>query len=476
MHAPDEPRHDGLPAPRRTWRIPDARRLPALEPYADDVLRVPVVSVRETVWDSEDGVLAAAGVEVLRAEDGTWTIDRGAGPQVVDGAGAGAGADGLRDQVEVFLRGRPLAVVRVRDTVTTLLVLHGKDGRRRAEVADVRVDEGSPDSAVLRSGRWWALTDDGSTGSLVRGVERALDDAASDAPADDHPAGPVPRLAPVRRPGRPHRPRSGTSARFVVDVLAGLRADVVEADPYARADAPEAVHDLRKVLRRLRSVLAAYRGALDRAATESLRRRLSVIGRAAGRVRDAEVLAAGLTPTAERAPTGLVEDGALGALRDRFLDERRARLADLQDALRSPEWFAALDALDALIAAAPPGPRADDPVRGFVERRLHHERRRVRRARDRAASRDDLATLHEARKAARRLRYAVEAAGGFAASHQHLGRLRRVQEVLGAGLDAAHAAEALRDESGFTAGVLATVDQQRSDRRVRRGRELLARI
>ena len=52
------------------------------------------------------------------------------------------------------------------------------DDAIRAEVADVRVDEGEPDAAVLRSARWWALSDDGRGGTVSRAAERALADAA----------------------------------------------------------------------------------------------------------------------------------------------------------------------------------------------------------------------------------------------------------------------------------------------------------
>jgi CHAD domain-containing protein len=476
MHERDERREDDFPPPRLTWRIPDARRLPALEPYADVVGRIPNVMVRESVWDTPDGSLAAAGVELLRAEDGTWTIDRGDVPErLVD-----TGDDAPVPELAVVLRGRPLTVVRLRDTMTSLLVLHSRDGRVRAEVADVRVDDGTPDDAVLRSGRWWALADDGSGGELVRGVERALRDAAGDADAGHAGAGgapaPVPRLAPVRRPPGSRRPRSGTAARFVVDALASLLADVVQVDPLVRRRAPDAVHALRKSLRRMRSVLAVYRGALDRGATESVRNRLAIVSRAAGTVRDAEVLAASFGALADRAPEGLVDDAALAELRGRRSAAHRDAAAALDQVLSSAAWFGALDALDALIAGAPPGPHAGEPARTFVERRLHRERRRVRRQRDASVRSGDLAGLHDVRKAARRLRYAIEAADGFAPGRQHLGRLRRVQDALGDGLDAAHAVAALRPEAGFTAGVLATVGRQRADRRFRRGRELLARL
>lgn len=489
----DDPHDDDFPAPRLTWRVPDARRLPALEPYADVVGRVPHVIVRETVWDTSDGVLAAAGVDLVRSEDGTWTIDRGDGPEHL----ADRTADAPVPELAVYLRGRPLTVVRRRDTTTALLVLHSRDGRVRAEVADVRVDEGAPGEPVLRVGRWWALADVGSEHALVRGVERAMRDAAEDstdvactdtetastAEGDERGAGlseqppvPLPRRAPVRRPAGVRRPRSGTAARFVVDALATLRADVVRIDPLVRRGEPDALHALRGSLRRIRSVLAVYRGALDRDATEVVRRSLGHVGRAAGVARDAEVLVGTVRSLADRAPIGLVGDAASAALLARLATAHREAATGFDEVLRSAEWFDALDALDSLIADAPPGPRAGDLVRPFVERRLHRERRRVRRVRDTAARAGDLEVLHDARKAARRLRYGVEAVGGSVAGHQHLGRLRKVQAALGDGLDAAHAVTALQLGTDFTAGVLATVGRQRADRRFRRGRELLARL
>lgn len=477
----DDPHDDDFPAPRLTWRVPDARRLPALEPYADVVGRVPHVIVRETVWDTSDGVLAAAGVDLVRSEDGTWTIDRGDGPEHL----ADRTADAAVPELAVYLRGRPLTVVRRRDTTTALLVLHSRDGRVRAEVADVRVDEGAPGEPVLRVGRWWALADVGSEHALVRGVERAMRDAAEDSAAEgdergaglsEQPPVPLPRRAPVRRPAGVRRPRSGTAARFVVDSLATLRADVVRIDPLVRRGEPDALHALRGSLRRIRSVLAVYRGALDRDATEVVRRSLGHVGRAAGVARDAEVLAATVRSLADRAPVGLVDDAASAGLLGRLATAHREAVAGFDEVLRSAEWFDALDALDALIADAPPGPRAGDAVRPFVERRLHRERRRVRSVRDTAARAGDLEVLHDARQAARRLRYGIDAAGGSVSGRQHLGRLRKVQAALGDGLDAAHAVTALQLRTDFIAGVLATVGRQRADRRFRRGRELLARL
>ncbi|GAA3342431.1 CYTH and CHAD domain-containing protein [Curtobacterium pusillum] len=490
MQTPNQEPH-GRTDPRCTWRIADDRRLPALEPFADDVRRYDPVVLRERLWDTDDRALAAEGVELLRSDTG-WSVDRGDGPVPVapdlDG-GDDPDADRVpRDAVEIFLRGRALRVVRVRDTVTTLVELRGRDGRLRAEVADVRVDEGDPDTAMLRSARWWALSDDGHHGTVARAAERALADAAEpggDDPGDHHgPAASRPRLEPLRRSGTSKRPRRGTAAAALREVLRSLRADLVAVDPRVRADEHESVHDLRKVLRRLRSVLAAYRGALDRGATETLRAELAETARVAGVARDAEVLRDRLLRTAARAPEGYVDAATLDRIGAHLAESRNAAAGDLRRALRSAAWFSALDHLDDLIERAPAGPHADDDASTFAARRMGRERARVAKTLEHRI--EGLDELHEVRKAARRLRYALQAAGdGPDLGKRRLGLLKRVQESLGEVLDAAHATAAYRELAELAArggadtfgyGALATTEHAAVERGWDRARKVLARL
>ncbi|WIB77069.1 CHAD domain-containing protein [Curtobacterium sp. MCPF17_002] len=501
QHPGPEARSD----PRCTWRIPDDRRLPALEPFADAVLRHDPVVLRETVWDTDDRTLAAEGVELLRSDLG-WSVDRGDGPVAVgpdlDGDPLDAGAV-PRDAVEVFLRGRELGVTRVRGTETTLVELRGRDGRLRAEVADVRVDEGDPDTALLRSARWWALSDDGHGGTVARATERALADAADPAEAHEGRASSTPaeavrsepgrleparlepaRLEPVRRRGASKRPRRGTAAAVVREVLRSLRADLVAVDPRVRGDERESVHDLRKVLRRLRSVLAAFRGALDPGATDTLRAELAEVARVAGTARDAEVLRDRLLRTAARTPEGYVDATTLDRI-GTHVDELRTEAAtDLRRTMRSPVWFSALDHLDDLIERAPKGPHADEDAAAFVVRRIGKERLRVTKTVEGPVA--GLDELHEVRKAARRLRYALQAARGAPdLGKRRLGFLKRVQESLGEVLDAAHATAAYRQlavvaarngEDTFGYGALATTEHAAVEQAWERARKLLAKV
>ncbi|WP_186317561.1 CHAD domain-containing protein [Curtobacterium sp. 9128] len=488
-----------IAGPHRTWRVPDDRRLPALEPYADRVDRASPVTVRETVWDTDDRALAFAGIELLRVE-GTgsppsWYVDRGAGPvslsddldrpPTADVTATDAvptvGAPVPRDAVEVVLRGRAVRPVRVRDTTTTLVLLRGRDGRVRAEVADVQIDEGDTDSAMLTSGRWWALSAGVHAGAVVRSAERALSVAAED--AGQTAGDPVPRLAPVRRPAAPRSrpPRSGTAAAFVHGALVDLRQDLMTIDPLVRADEHGSVHAFRTVIRRMRSVLVVFRGALDRDATEALRARLAEVGRVAGTARDAEVLGERLLRSAARSPEGYVGPQTLERLVTELEGARGVAAAALRRTLRTDTWFGALDTLDHLIEAAPPGRHTREDAAEFVTRRIVRERARLSGTLGRAS--DDLTHLHETRKAARRLRHALQASGDLAdVGKRRLGRLRRIQDTLGDALDAAHAAEALRRSAAdagaggqdtFGYGVLATTERHTADERTAQGLRLL---
>jgi CHAD domain-containing protein len=184
--------------------------------------------------------------------------------------------------------------------------------------------------------------------------------------------------------------------RAQVDTL----TDLVDA---VRADEPDAVHRMRVATRRLRSALATFEPLLEPA--DRLRDDARWLGRRLGAVRDAEVMAARL---AEHA-SGLGDDDAVAALA-RVLEERhRTAHAELVEALDSPRAGDLTRALDRFRAAPlVPGASGKD-----LRRRVRKDHRRVVRRLEAALAEDDPAVrdplLHEARKAAKRLRYAAEA-------------------------------------------------------------------
>ena len=450
---------------------------------------------------------AGAGRTELHArlEDGTIEGDEVVAPA------------GLLDAVRLVVRGRPLVpVARIR-TERTALILHDASGREVAEVADDAVtatdlrsgeerswheveaellgidEDGGAEAGGLQDGGAEAggLQDggaeDGGTQDAATGTPRTAESGAALLDAIERAllgAGAVPsasRSKLARALGRDDLTDATTDAttgagsgsgsassskrpKTAIDaVAASLRSlvgDLLAADPAVRRDDAESVHEMRKVVRRLRSVLAASRRVLDREQADALRARLATLGRVLGEARDAEVRAA-------RAATGidaLPADVGDRRLRNRLIanarrDYRRAH-RKLLTFLSGPEYFGLLDALDEFVAAPPAGKRAASPagkaLRRALEKEVDRSLRRAGEARSAEAA-DAMDAQHAARKAARRLRYAAEAAqaGGGIRSRGDLERVaalaaaaEQVQDVLGDHRDASVFAEHVRAESG----------------------------
>src|SRR5581483_10955800 len=95
-----------------------------------------------------------------------------------------------------------------------------------------------------------------------------------------------------RMPAPPAAPRGrGRADRALFDYIAAQRDALIANDPGVRRGDPDAVHDMRVALRRLRSTLHTFRPALDTARTEPLREELKWLGQVLGAVRDNDVLA-----------------------------------------------------------------------------------------------------------------------------------------------------------------------------------------
>ncbi|MFE7407308.1 CHAD domain-containing protein [Isoptericola sp. NPDC057559] len=213
--------------------------------------------------------------------------------------------------------------------------------------------------------------------------------------------------------------------------------------------APEAVHDARVAVRRLRGTLRAFWPFLD--PEDGTLDALTWWVRTLGAARDAEVrraglatLAADLVEAAPRVRGGIVAlDGALRAAHD---DAREG----VAEALASPRCRDLTARLDALAVAPPlagdPGAGAATALRPGVEHELARVRRRagpvVSWAEPWDGPRPAPEAVHRLRKAARRARYAAEvlATSGDAATDRWAAdvadRHRGLQDLLGTVHDA----------------------------------------
>lgn len=273
----------------------------------------------------------------------------------------------------------------------------------------------------------------------------------------------------VPRPPEPARGARSTAGEVILAYLRGQAAAIRRYDVEVRRDSDDAVHQLRVATRRARSALQAYGTLIDREQTRRLTDELAWLAGVAGEARDLEVLRDRFATAIDAQPV----ENVLGPVRARltvwFAPREAAARARLLEALDGTRYLELLDALDALIADPPFTPRAAEPARRELPRQLTRSFRRMQKHMDRAdaltgAGRD--VELHEARKAAKRLRYAAEAAEPALGSRNAgslISHTKQAQEVLGEHQDAVVAAPVLREiaiaasgggESAFTWGVL----------------------
>lgn len=209
------------------------------------------------------------------------------------------------------------------------------------------------------------------------------------------------------------------------------------------ADEPDAVHQLRTSVRRLRNLLAAFRRCFDPSAAAELGAALASYGGLLGECRDLEVRAADTTAALDA--LGLAEElgeALVGPLLARHAAAHRALVA----------WHAGPGAvaLDELLAGWSDAPalarRARRPAADVATKAVRRQVRRVLARADAVVAAEDVADArHALRKAARRLRHTADAVAPVDDSLQVLGRLgHRVQGALGDHRDALLLAEHVR--------------------------------
>ncbi|MDK0519434.1 CHAD domain-containing protein [Streptomyces sp. ML-6] len=286
------------------------------------------------------------------------------------------------------------------------------------------------------------------------------------------PGGKIREKKPASKPdgkAREKKPAPATAGDHVLAYVRRQAEAIVALDPAVRRDLPDSVHQLRVATRRLRSALRTYRRILDRDVTDPLGRELKWLAAELGIDRDQEVLDARLGARLDELPRTLL----LGPVRGRLRIRSAARRADSRRrtvaVLDGKRYLALLESLDALLANPPLLPAASSAPGRALPRALLKEygrlAKRVGRALDLPPGHDRDLALHEARKAAKRTRYAAEAARPALGkpAKRFAKRMKAVQSLLGDHQDSVVAREALRTlaaqahaagESAFTWGLL----------------------
>jgi CHAD domain-containing protein len=354
----------------------------------------------------------------------------------------------LGAQVRSIVRTRPLRPVARLRTHRVETPLRDEQGRTLALVAQDRVSAETDDGEQHWEELEVELVDGGP--EVLDAVE-GLVCAAGATPA----AGPS-KLARALgdRLAAPRPPKAGPVLRYARE----QRTAIEEHDPVVRAGDPDAVHKMRVATRRLRSTLKTFKSSFDRQRAAGLSGELKWLAACLGEVRDAQVLERKLLADTTDFPE------VTSGIREHLDAKVAGGQAALAEALDSDRYLAMLEAMDALID----NPEHQD---AGALRRARKALRKADRLLDEAIAGGETAELHEARKAYKQGRYAVEI---FAPSAGKPGRrlvraLTDLQDVLGAHQDSVVARELLREVAdsapdGFGYGVLWARQEQVGDR------------
>lgn len=435
-------------------------------------------------YDTPDQRLAADGLTLRRrtgGKDAGWHLKLPVAPGVRDEITAPLG-DTVPDALTALLRSR------IRDTPLEPQVrllssrrlshLLDADGALLAELSTDAVLAERADATAA-----WTEVEvelaDGADPALLDAVEKTFRKAGlrvSDAPSklaraltETGGEPPVRTAGPGAGADTGPGPAGDTAGAHVLAYLREQRDTLIAQDPAVRRGLPDSVHQMRVATRRLRSAFKTYRRVLDPAETGPIGEELRWLAAELGVDRDQEVLLERIQTRLDELPRTLVLGPVRGRLKiwnvARRTGSRRAALA----ALDSRRYVALLNALDALLADPPLGKAADRPAETVLPEAVLRDYERLTGRIEGALSMDpgearDLA-LHEARKAAKRTRYAAEAATpALGKPARRLARaVKAVQTLLGDHQDAVVARDALRGlavqaagagESSFTWGLL----------------------
>jgi CHAD domain-containing protein len=475
-----------------------------------------------TYYDTPDLRLARARITLRRRTGGTdagWHLKL---PTAIAGSRREVHAPlgtrrtvvprAVTEPVTAVLRGvrpQPVATLQTTRLVTDLL---DAEGRVLAEVAADTVtgtalapDAGSPadvttwreiEVELVDGDR--ALLDDVTDALAAAGIRpsdspsklsRVLAGRLAALPAARPPVPARPDATPAKGRKKGRRDGDGDPGTTAADaVLAALHTQVKAlqvADIGVRTGDPEGVHDLRVACRRLRSILAAFRPVLDRTATDPLREELRWIGNALSGARDGEVALEHLRAVVDAQPVELVRGPVSARLRStEVADVERGRRAAIR-ALSDRRHLALLDSLDALLTDPPLAEAAGEPARAVLRDAVRRTGRRLqarideareREAEDPGAHEDETEhALHEARKAAKRVRYTAEVAAPVlgAPAEALVACMKQVQDVLGQAQDTVvtriwctrlATAAAAAGEDTFTYGRLHGLEEARAER------------
>ena len=388
-----------------------------------DVVDKGTAELDATYYDTSDLRLAAASITLRRRTGGSdagWHLKLPVAPGVRDEIQVPL-SDTVPDELAGLVRarireGQLVPVMRLRST-RDLRDLIGADGRQLAEVGvdTVRADRLFGGEGTAQWTEIEVELADGGNPAILDKVEKRLRKAGV---RPSKSASKLARALAETKGGKP-RPKSEpaepvTAGDQVLAYVREQRDAIVDLDPAVRQDAEESVHDMRVATRRLRSTFKSFSKVLDRKVTDPIGADLKWLAGELGVGRDHEVLDERLGMVLDNlAPTlvhGPIRD-RLGAWSKAEYGGARRRLLGVLD---SPRYLTLLDTLDAVVADPPVLKAAAKKPAKVLAKAVRKDFAKVsalvEEAMEQPPGADRDLGLHEARKKAKRTRYAAEAA------------------------------------------------------------------
>ena len=399
------------------------------------VERSPSQQLDAVYFDTPAHDLAARRVTLRRRTGGSdagWHLKLPAGPDARTEVRAPLGDERESDSVPDELLGIVLAIVRDRpigpvariSTSRTVDVLYGPDGAALAEFCDDQVVARAEDEESKQRWREWEL-------ELAEGADRGLLDRLANRLLDAGavPAGHGSKLARVLEGDDGDAEKVELPADPVHRAVAEQVEQLLVWDRAVRADVYDSVHQMRVTTRKIRSLLQGSEDAFGISDDAWILDELQQLAAVLGVARDAEVLAEKYEKALDELPADLIR----GPVRERLVDGAKKRYESGHRrsliAMRSARYFRLLDALDALVATAPPpAPSGDEePATATIDSAYKRVRKAAKAAKDAASEDERDEALHRIRKRAKRLRYTASATG----AEKVADRAKSIQSLLG---------------------------------------------
>ncbi|MGW7382590.1 CYTH and CHAD domain-containing protein [Streptomyces sp. NPDC054794] len=454
-----------------------------------NVLDKGVVELDATYHDTADERLARSSITLRRRTGGSdagWHLKFPVSTGVRDEIQAPL-SDTLPEELAALVRSRVrdaelIPVVRLR-SARDLRHLVDADGTLLAEVSvdAVRAERLTEGGGTAQWTEIEVELADGVETTLLDKVEKRLRKAGvrpSDSPSKLARA--LAETAPAKKKARrgPKRPKAPvTAGDHVLAYVRAQRDAIVELDPAVRQGVEDSVHKMRVATRRMRSTFRSFRKVLDRTVTDRLGVELKWLAAELGLDRDREVLTERLTAALDEVPAELVSGPVHERIQLWANASHRGARSRLIGVLDSRRYLTLLDDLDAVVAAPPLLEAAAGKPEKVIAKAVRKDFAKVSDLVEQGMEvppghNRDLA-LHDARKKAKRTRYAAETAtpalGDPAAA---LARsMKSLQSLLGDHQDSVMARQTLRElsavahaagESAFTYGLLYGREERRA--------------